>query len=224
MALTKLKITAYKSDAYNDPVGGADFTAQINPESWKEEFSIKYSPSSTQGGLTTKLRLDSIESGVLTLHLVFDGTGLVSTTPTSLQGVSVADQITSFKNLTMKPNGDIHEPNYLVIVWGSFSFRGVLTHLSIDYPLVSPTGDPLRAKATVTFATSESLQKAAQGNNSPDMTHTRTVAAGDTLSQMTYNIYGDPKYYLVVARQNRLNQVRQLANGTQLNFPPLIQK
>lgn len=226
MALTKLKITAYKSDAYNDPVGGADFTVQINPESWKEEFNIIYTPSSTQGGLTTKLRLDHIDSGRLTLNLVFDGTGLVSTTPDSLKGVSVADQIQSFKDLTMKPNGDIHEPNYLTLVWGKFSFQGVITSLSIDYPLVSPEGEPLRAKATASFETSQSLKKASEaaGLNSPDMTHARNVVEGDTLSQMTYNIYGDTSYYLTVARTNNLDQVRKLKNKTTLLFPPVKQK
>ena len=223
MALTKLTITAYTSDAYTDKAGVADFTAQINPESWKEEYSVSYSSSSTQGGLATKLRLDHIESGKLDLTLIFDGTGLISTTPTSLVGVPVATQIQSFKDLTMKPNGDIHEPNYLALVWGNFSFRGLLTNLSIEYPLISPTGAPLRAKANATFETSQSLAKAAQaaGLNSPDMTHTRTVVAGNILSKLSYDIYKDPKYYIGIARHNDLDQVRQLKIGTHLDFPPL---
>lgn len=223
MALTKLTIAAYKSDSYNDPVGGASFTAQINPESWKEEYSVSYSPSATIGGTATQLRLNYVESGSLSLNLIFDGTGLISTTPDSLVGVSVADQLTTFKNLAIKVNGDIHQPNYLVITWGNFSFRGLLTHLSIDYPLVSMTGEPLRAKALATFKSSESLAKAnaAAGLNSPDMTHRRQVTAGDTLSQMSYDIYGDPKYYTLVARRNDLNQIRQAPVGSSLDFPPL---
>jgi hypothetical protein len=223
MALTKLTITAYTSDSYSTPAGAALFTAQINPENWKEEYSIKYSSSSTQGGLATKLRLDHIESGKLDITLIFDGTGLVSTTPMTLMASTVADQIQSFKDLTMKPNGEIHEPNYLGLVWGTFSFQGLLTGLSIEYPLISPTGAPLRAKAHATFETSQSLQKAAQaaGLSSPDMTHTRTVVAGNTLSKMSHDIYGDPKYYIGVARSNDLDQIRQLRMGTQLNFPPL---
>lgn len=223
MALTKLTITAYTSDAFTDKAGVAEFTAQINPESWKEEYNIVYSSSSTQGGLATKLRLDHIDSGKLDLTLIFDGTGLVSSTPASLVGVPVATQIQNFKDLTMKPNGDIHEPNYLMLVWGNFSFRGLLTSLSIEYPLVSPTGAPLRAKANASFESSQSVATAAKaaGLNSPDMTHTRTVLAGNTLSQMSYEIYKDPKYYIGIARHNDLNQVRQLRMGAQLDFPPL---
>jgi Contractile injection system tube protein len=223
MALTKLTIAAYKSDAYNDPVGGASFTVQINPESWKEEFRVNYSPSAAIGGTATKLRLKNIGSSELSLNLVFDGTGLVSTTPDSLQGVSVADQITSFKNLALKINGDIHQPNYLVLTWGNFSFRGLLTKLSIDYPIISMTGEPLRAKATATFKSSESPanSNAAAGLNSPDMTHRRKVNSGNTLSQMTFDIYGDPQPYILVARHNDLNQVRQAPLGSELEFPPL---
>lgn len=223
MALTKLTITAYKTDAYTEKVGAAVFMASINPENWKEEFNITYSQSSTQGGLATKLRLDHIDSGKLSLNLVFDGTGLVSSTPPSLVGKSVLDQINALKTLTIVPNGEIHEPNYLALIWGSFSFRGLLTSLSIEYTLISPDGVPLRAKATCAFESSESLAKAskAAGLNSPDMTHTRNVVAGDTLSQMSQNIYGDPKYYIEIARHNNLDQVRQLRAGTSLDFPPL---
>lgn len=226
MSLTKLTITAYTSDAYTETAGVAEFMASINPENWKEEFSIKYSASSTQGGLATKLRLDHIESGKLDIVLVFDGTGLVSTIPLTMMGMSVSDQIQSFKDLTMKPNGTIHEPNYLMLVWGNFSFRGLLTSLSIDYPLISPSGTPLRAKATASFESSESVATAAQaaGLSSPDMTHTRKVVSGDTLSQMTYKIYGDAGYYLTVARHNDLDQVRQLPIGISLDFPPLETK
>jgi nucleoid-associated protein YgaU len=223
MSLTKLTITAYTSDAYTQKAGSAEFMASINPENWKEEYSIKYSASSTQGGLATKLRLDHIESGKLDITLVFDGTGLVSTIPMNLQGLSVADQIQSFKDLTMKPNGTIHEPNYLMLVWGNFSYRGLLTSLTIDYPLISPAGAPLRAKAQASFESSQSVATAAQaaGLSSPDMTHSRKVTSGDTLSQMTYNIYGDSGYYLTVARHNQLDQVRQLPVGIYLDFPPL---
>ena len=62
---------------------------------------------------------------------------------------------------------------------------------------------------------------AAAGLNSPDMTHRRKVNSGNTLSQMTFDIYGDPQPYILVARHNDLNQVRQAPLGSELEFPPL---
>ena len=48
-----------------------------------------------------------------------------------------------------------------------------------------------------------------------------TVKPGDELLLITYDIYGDPHYYLQLARANRLTDFRTLRAGTTLNFPPL---
>jgi hypothetical protein len=223
MSLTKLTITAYTSVDYSTKVGMADFMAQINPETWKEDYSVKYSKSSTQGGLATQLRFYNIDSGNLSLSLEFDGTGLISTTPSSLVGVSVTQQLENFKNLALNPNGDTHQPNYLMVVWGQFSYKGLLTNLQVEYTLISPSGEPLRAKAIATIQASESLSTANKeaGVNSPDMTHRATVVAGDRLSKMCFDIYNDPSYYIGVAKNNDLDQVRSLKNGIVLNFNPL---
>jgi nucleoid-associated protein YgaU len=58
-------------------------------------------------------------------------------------------------------------------------------------------------------------------DESPDLTHIRLVKAGDTLPEMCFNIYGDPRYYLDVARQNRLDNFRKLEPGTRIFFPPI---
>ena len=48
-----------------------------------------------------------------------------------------------------------------------------------------------------------------------------TVKAGDELPLITYDIYGDPHYYLEVARANKLTDFRNLRAGTTLHFPPV---
>jgi nucleoid-associated protein YgaU len=47
------------------------------------------------------------------------------------------------------------------------------------------------------------------------------VKAGDTLPWLCYNIYGDSRYYLEIARVNKLINFRKLREGDELYFPPI---
>jgi nucleoid-associated protein YgaU len=97
--------------------------------------------------------------------------------------------------------------------------------LTIDlvYNLFKPSGQPLRAKATCTFAISisDEVRLKLEDQHSPDLTHVRTVKDGDTLPMMCHEMYGDPKYYLEVARVNKLKNFRSLSVGEKIFFPPL---
>ena len=56
---------------------------------------------------------------------------------------------------------------------------------------------------------------------SPDLTHLRTVKAGDRLDLMTHNIYNDTKYLMQVAKVNKLSTFRRLKPGAELALPTL---
>jgi len=47
------------------------------------------------------------------------------------------------------------------------------------------------------------------------------VKEGDNLPLMTYRIYGDPKYYLEVAKANGIANFRKLKAGQMIVFPPI---
>ena len=51
-----------------------------------------------------------------------------------------------------------------------------------------------------------------------------TVKPGDTLPLMCFQVYGDPRHYLVVAEFNRIDDFRQLTVGAPIVFPPLPPK
>jgi nucleoid-associated protein YgaU len=57
--------------------------------------------------------------------------------------------------------------------------------------------------------------------SSPDLSHLVEIKAGDTLPLLCHRIYGDPAYYLQVARFNGLKDVNRLTAGARLHFPPL---
>jgi nucleoid-associated protein YgaU len=95
--------------------------------------------------------------------------------------------------------------------------------MDIEYLLFTPKGVPLRCKLTTQFTqylSAEKLQLKARKSSS-DMTHRRTVVAGDTLPLLCFKIYQDSKYYIDVARANRLDSFKNLEPGRQIFFPPL---
>ncbi len=96
--------------------------------------------------------------------------------------------------------------------------------MNIDYKLFNPNGSPIRAVVKVKFisATDAELTAAKENKKSPDLTHVRMVKEGDTLPLMTFRIYGDSKYYLEVAKANKIQNFRKLKVGQEIFFPPII--
>ena len=154
------------------------------------------------------------------LKLTADGTGVVPLP----KGISNVDgYIQKIKDLTYSFKGTEHRPSFLKIVWGSLSVICVCKALDITYNLFNPDGSALRATIELTLSeTIDFKTKAKEAQkSSPDLTHIRTVKAGDTLPLMTYRIYGDSSYYLEVARANNLGSVSAIKPGDQIYFPPI---
>lgn len=131
--------------------------------------------------------------------------------------------IHEFLNITRKIQSGTHVPNYLQINWGAYQFRGVMEKATINYKLFNASGLPIRATVSANFIESLSREEqAAEANrNSPDLTHERIVKGGDNLPLMAHKIYGDPSYYMELARINNLDNFRKLSRGQRLVLPPV---
>lgn len=223
--LEKMLILAF-SDSQKAEVGGLNdaddsFEALINPETYTLDYKLKFSESGQgQGTSGSQLKYEYTEPEEITIEFLFDNTGIIDGKPRD----SVADDLKAFRQVLIEYKGDSHEPRHFKLVWGENSiFKGRVTEVGITYKLFKSDGTPTRAIARVKFKSSIEEQKRAAKENksSPDLTHQRQVKAGDTLPMMCYRIYGDPKYYLEVARVNRLDNFRHLEPGSELMFPPL---
>jgi hypothetical protein len=222
--LDKLKIESWTS--FERPEGAADkvFEAFINPSEITLNYNILTAGRTTPG----KNGTDSVYLGSdpleLSLKFMLDGTNVTG------QPLNVVDKIQEFYE-TVGYDGSIHRTRYLRISWGNFSFLrpnqfaldGEFKSASIQYKLFKPNGTPLRALITCSFI--EKLKneerEAEERNSSPDLTHVRIVKEGDTLPMMCLNIYGDIKYYLEIAKVNKLKDFRNLQSGSKIFFPPL---
>jgi hypothetical protein len=221
----KMLILAF-SDSKKAESGGvaeadASFEALINPETYTLNYKLKFSNSGQGQGTSGKqLKYEFTEPAEMSFEFLFDNTGIIDNEPRK----SVADDLKKFREVVIDYKGDSHEPRHFKLVWGDNSiFKGRVTAVDITHKLFDANGTPIRALAKVTFKSSieEEKRAAKEDKKSPDLTHVRKVKLGDTLPQLCFVIYGDPRYYVQVAAANELTNFRRLTPGMELVFPPI---
>jgi hypothetical protein len=220
MSFEKLKIIAFKDEGF-DTEAGSEVELMINPASYKFSSAIKYSEDDSQGNTNTSPKFASMATDTLDFETTYDGTGAIQsrTSPPP----SVRSQILALKKTIYTYTGDIHQPNFLKVLWGGTVFRCRLETMTVNYTLFAPSGQPLRAKVFLRFigyiSALEEEEKKKQ--SSPDLTHLIDVQAGDTLPLLCFKIYKDSSYYQKVAKINGITSFRRLQPGARLEFPPI---
>jgi hypothetical protein len=214
--LEKLLIKAYEQPDYSgSPV--SEFAAYVNPSEITISYEMEYDSAQGSGTTNSRMNFKKLKPGDMSLTFFVDGTGAGG------KQVDVRDEVEKFQKVTGY-NGKIHRPNYLKVVWGTLQVkRCVLKSASIAYKLFKPSGVPLRAVITAGFSdnSDDRTRQALAQDQSTDLTHVRVVRAGDSLPYMCFAIYGDPRYYLAVARANGIDHFRKLTPGATILFPPL---
>lgn len=220
--LKKLKVTGYKDDKFTQKVGDGEFTTLLNPEKYTLKYKVEYTEAQGQGTSATQPKFVRTPPEEFELDFLFDRTGVIKGQDES-SGDGIIDDLEQFKKIVFDYSGDEHKPNYVMVGWGTLLFKGTLLEMSIEFKLFGSDGTPLRAVVKTKFKGSveEDLRVAKENNNSPDLTHIRVVNEGDTLPLMTFKIYGDSKYYLEVAKANKLQNFRKLKVGQKIMFPPI---
>lgn len=225
--LEKLKIIAYTDSKREQPIrpeAESSFEAMFNPESLSQSYNIMYGRKQAIGTSEKQQRFVNSNPSDLSLSLVLDGSGTTEMGIMQLLGQeTVAARIEKFLQIAFKLNGNIHEPNYLVLKWGDINFHCRLSSLNIRYTSFDRGGKPLRAELDIKLISDESAEDIPkkEDKKSPDVSHSRIVKVGDTLPLLAKEIYGSSAYYLWVAKANRLDSIRYLTPGQRLIFPPL---
>jgi len=222
--LEKLTITPLDPSKGNT-IRGDKFKCLFNPSKYSLDYEIGYQCSGPSN--KSESQFSERINPNLSLELILDGTGVDQIGLAKIFGTkTVKQQLDQFLKIAFELNGNKHEPNAVQVTWGkSLSFKGRLKSARVDYELFDKNGDPLRARLHVTFVEhrirSEALKK--WKLNSPDLTHIKLVNSHENLPLKTYETYEDSRYYLEVARVNKLNNFRRLQVGQKLVFPPIEQ-
>ena len=220
--LKKLRVIGYKDPEFTDKVGDGEFTSLLNPEKYTFKYKVEYTEAQGQGTSTSQPKFVRTPPEDLDLEFLFDRSGVIKGQDNKT-GDGIITDLEKFKRIVFDYSGDEHKPNYVMIGWGTLLFKGSLLEMAIEFKLFASDGTPLRAvvKAKFKGSVEDDLRVARENNNSPDLTHIRTVKEGDTLPLMTHKIYGNSKYYLQVAIANNISNFRKLTPGQQIKFPPI---
>lgn len=216
----KLKIIGYSNNTFSVEVG--TFEVQINPASLKHEKGLKYSGGETTGTQISAQNFDKAKSSNLNFEFILDETGILPLKKNRLNS-SLDKVINHLEKIVYTINGETHRPNYLIVSWGSFLFKGQLSSLNYDYTLFRPDGSPLRVKANISIEgyMDPLTERKKAGLKSPDLTRIITIAAGENIPLLCMRIYGDASYCTDIAKINNLTGFRDIKPGTELVFPPL---
>ncbi len=237
-AMAKLTIEGYEDERRSGkPL--RTFKAQYNPETFSLHHESVFQGQQGIGSTSSAGSWSHSRPKSLTVALVLDGTHVGYMGVELLRGVpTVAEQISSFLATCYQLVGEIHQPLFLKLKWGQAlggfaapagfggisepSFNCRLQSVDIGYEAFDRDGSPLHAVLSATFIEQldPAKQAAAENRSSPDLTHRRVVAAGDTLPLLCREIYGSSSYYLRVAQVNALDDFRNLTVGQELIFPP----
>jgi hypothetical protein len=200
-----------------------EFNAMINPSEITLERSISYNAEPVIGQLGSDMKFAAVQPEKVRFDLVLDGTGVVPPATPADAGKSVRQHLAELLKVVYKYDSPKHEPSRVRLIWGSVVFYGRMESMTTKYTLFKPSGDPLRARVSLAFVRylSKNEEVLVSNRSSPDLSHAVEVREGDTLPLLCQRIYGDSRYYVAVARFNRLAAFRRLQPGTRLHFPPL---
>ncbi len=194
---------------------GTDIKVEFNPAEYSMEYSATYSEKAPPGLSNPILRFVNGNAQVLSMELLFD-------TYTDGKGADVSIETSKFTDL-VSIDGDFHAPPRVQFAWGSFSFKAVVEKISQKFTMFQADGTPVRATLSVTFKQHKTIVEQLRDPrlNSSDKTKRRVLASHDSLWHLAEREYGSPRYWRLIARENRIEDPRRVEPGTVLNLPPL---
>jgi Contractile injection system tube protein len=220
--VSKLTIYAFKDKQYAKEIkNGVAYSLPVNPEQMQQKLNIRYDASQGQGTQGTNPHYTGTKAQDFRIEFILDSTGALYGNTDELP---VTSQVTKLLETVYFMERGIHKPRYLKLVWGAhFTFDCLLTNLDIQYTLYDAFGAPMRAKLNATFLQyiEEEYRVRTEKKESPDLTHYRQVNPADDLPLMTYEVYGNKKLYLQVAKVNNMTNFRKLKAGENIVFPPI---
>jgi nucleoid-associated protein YgaU len=232
-----LKATFQKLGPKGTPVGKT-VEANFNPTEFTLNKAMQIAEVAIPGLDSPVLQFVRGQTETLSLDLFFDSTegGMDD------NAQSVTEKTDPFYQL-LKIDGATHAPPICFFSWGPqfpgsrayaamgdgsgsqhrYGFKCVIDSVRQRFTLFSSNGVPLRATLTVSLKEYKTLseQLAEINKMSADHTHAHVVQHGETISQIAYQVYGDPALWRAVAAENNLTDPLDLQPGQILHTPLL---
>ncbi|MDI2146126.1 hypothetical protein KBJ94_29195 [Pseudomonas sp. ITA] len=219
--LSKLTISAYQDRELRQLLGS--MLAMYNPASINLSYSTDYVSDEYINSTQQSNRYQQVRPGELNLKLVFD-----ALLPGNEE--SVDSQLGQLRALCCSVLAETQETPFLKVVWGRMNwsgqgyYAGRMSAMSVNYSLFDRNGKPLRAEASLTLRTDESLVLQKSQMAGPPVV-TIGVPAMPSLALMAASvaagvgIAGSGVDYLSLAATNGLSNLNDFSPGDLLVVP-----
>lgn len=203
---------------------GDSFEVLFNPSEYNLTRGNTFASAAIPGLSTPLLQFVNGNLRALSLELLFDsyernvrGSRVINEARSDVR--KLTRQVTSLLDI----NPDTHAPPIVLFSWGDLSFTGVLVSADQRFTMFLDTGVPVRAQIQVTlheYKTGVDEAKSIK-RQTADYTHQHQVVAGDTLSNVAWQVYRDSAKWRPIAIANDLVDARRLRPGSVLTVPRL---
>ncbi|MFN8075061.1 MAG: LysM peptidoglycan-binding domain-containing protein [Kineosporiaceae bacterium] len=201
---------------------GEELRCLYNPARLSISRGNSWTGTSAPGQGVPQLSYAGASSATMSVELFFDttDTGTPVTTYTGkLMGLMDIDPSLPGSD----PEKNNARPPYVVFHWGRlYSFKAVVTSLTVTFTYVSADGVPLRATVGLQlrqYEASEAFgpQNPTSGTPHPHRVH--RVQPGETLDRIAARHYGDATRWRQLAAANRIEDPLALRAGALLAIP-----
>ena len=201
------------------PSSSDTFKVCFNPSEYTVSKRASYAEAAIPGLDSPIIQFNRGEARTLSIELLLD-------TYTYDDGGDVRTAYLQKLQSFLLVDPELHAPPPCKVVWGSLEFVGLLENLTKRYVMFQDDGTPVRARVSISFKEyiSVSVQLSTTPRASPDRRKVHTLKSGETLWQLAYEAYGDPRYWKAIAQENNIDTPRKLTPGRGIVIPSLERK
>lgn len=198
------------------PPGRAVLKVCFNPTEYSIEDRSVFAEASIPGLDSPIIQYSRGDAKVLSLELLLD-------TYAYGRGEDIRKKYIVKLEQLLAVDGELHAPPPCRVVWGSLDFVGVLESLNKRYVLFLDDGTPVRARVTLRWKEYIPVEIQVKGTprSSPDRRKIHIIQEDDSLWQIAYRAYGDPKHWRLLAEVNDIDNPMRLEPGKEMVVPPL---
>ena len=199
-----------------------ELTVHFNPTEYAVEYGASFQETPVPGLSNPILQFVNGAAEMLTMDLLFD-------TYTDGGSADVSEDTAEFTRL-LAIDADTHAPARVEFKWGVFSFRAVVEKISQRFTMFLGDGTPVRATLSVTFKQYRTIAEQLENprRNSADKTKYRVLGKVEgfrptpkSLWELSAAEYGEVRFWRLIARANRIEDLRGLRPGDTVLVPPL---
>ena len=200
-----------------------DIEVLFNPAQYTLNDTTRYSESEGVGARASAPMYEGRNASTLSMELFFDtGPVMNASGKNNKAATDVSEKVKKFQEL-VNIKGEMHSPPIVKFIWGSLSFKGIVTQLSSTFTKFTESGMPIQAKLSLSLTSysDQENEKRKSPFESPDRTKCRTVREDYSIWDMAKSEYGDMSKWKVIARANNIPNPLEVIPGTIVKIPAL---